>query len=72
LRIDFFDRRNTLLKTLTLRNFHRYAGGFWRPDTMEMVNHQTGACTALQWSDYVFGSGLLRRDFEPDRLGRDG
>ena len=72
LRIDFYDRHDMRLKTLSLRNYQRYADRFWRPDEMEMVNHQTRASTLLQWSNHVFGAGLRFRDFEPNRLNRGG
>ncbi len=72
LRIDFYDRDDVLLKTLSLRGYRQYGGEFWRPDEMEMVNHQTGATTLLEWRDYVFGAGLTERDFEPSRLERSG
>jgi outer membrane lipoprotein-sorting protein len=72
LRIDFYDRDHVLLKTLRLRNFQQYEGQFWRPDEMVMLNHQTGASTLLEWRAYVFGAGLTRRDFEPNRLDREG
>ncbi len=70
LRIDFYDRGDILLKTLTLNGFRKYGNRFWRPDVMEMVNQQTGASTALQWSNLVLGTGLDPRDFDPKRLGR--
>ena len=72
LRIDYFDRRDALLKTLRLRGFRQYQTRFWRPDEMEMINHQTGASTILTWQKYVFGIGLTARDFEPGRLDRGG
>lgn len=68
LRIDFYDRHDALLKTLTLSDFRQYDGRFWRADRMNMVNHQTGASTALHWSETEFNTGLAPRDFEPQRL----
>lgn len=72
LRIDFYDRSGERLKSLHLRGFRQYAGGYWRPDEMEMVNHQTGASTLLEWRTYTFGADLTRRDFDPRRLDRRG
>jgi outer membrane lipoprotein-sorting protein len=70
LRIDFYDRSDVLLKTLILRRFRQHGGRFWRPDEMEMTNHQTGASTTLEWSDFVLGAGLETREFESNRLRR--
>ncbi len=69
-RVEFYDRKNSLLKTLTLRNHQQYLGKFWRPLTMEMVNHQNGKSTLLQWSDIRFGTGLSEKDFNKNSLKR--
>jgi outer membrane lipoprotein-sorting protein len=71
LRVDFFDRKDALLKTLTLHEHKAYGDRpYWRPDRMEMVNHQTGKSTTLLWRDYRFGSGLGERDFDQNSLKR--
>jgi outer membrane lipoprotein-sorting protein len=70
LKIEHFDRRNALLKTLTVSGYQKYADRFWRPDRMTMVNPQTGKSTELIWSDYRFGTGLKDSDFLKDNLER--
>lgn len=70
LRIDYYVREDTPLKTLRFRGYRRYAGRYWRPAEMEMVNHRSGASTKLIWRDYAFGTGLDKRDFDPSRLDR--
>jgi hypothetical protein len=70
LRIDYYDRTDAPLKTLSFRGYRLRAGRFWRPDEMEMVNHQTLASTTLRWNTYRFGAGLSARDFEPAALDR--
>lgn len=67
-KVDYYDRKDTLLKTLTARGYRQYAGRHWRPDQMTMVNHQTGKSTELQLSGYRFGTGLTDRDFDQKRL----
>lgn len=67
---DYYDRKNSLLKTLTVSDHKEYKGRFWRPDKMEMVNHQTGKSTVLHWSDYQFGTGLSEADFSQNSLMR--
>ncbi|MGB0722553.1 MAG: outer membrane lipoprotein-sorting protein [Gammaproteobacteria bacterium] len=70
LRIEFHDRKDSLLKTLTFHGYQKYADGYWRADRLEMVNHQTGKSTTLEWSDYRFGTGLGERDFNKNALKR--
>lgn len=69
-RVDFFDRRDQRLKTLTFEGFKKYGGQYWRPDIMLMSNHQNGRRTRLEWSDYDFRSGLNDSDFSVAALRR--
>lgn len=63
LKVEYYDRTNSLLKILTLTEFRQYKGRFWRPDEMLMVNLRTGKSTNLQYADYRFGIGLEDKDF---------
>jgi len=67
-RIDFFDRKNAPLKTLTADGYASYAGRHWRAGRMVMVNQQTGKSTELQLSDYRFKTGLRDGDFNQAKL----
>ena len=69
-KVEYYDRKDSLLKTLTYHGFQQYAGQYWRPDRMAMENHQTGKSTDLIFSDYVFGAGLDESAFTPNRLRR--
>lgn len=69
-RVDFYDRKNDLLKTLTQVGYQEYGDGFWRPDRMLMVNHQNGKSTDLVFDGWDFGAGLTEDDFTPSRLRR--
>ena len=69
-RIEYYDRKNALLKTLTIDGYRQYLDKHWRADTMHMVNHQTGKSTAIEWSDYRFDTGLTDRDFDRNALKR--
>ena len=69
-RVDYYDRKDALLKTLTYDGYQQYEGQFWRPDRMTMENHQTGKTTVLNFSDYVFRAGLDESAFTPARLRR--
>lgn len=70
LKIEFYDRKNSKLKTLTYSKYHQYLGQYWRPDLMEMINHQSGKSTTLEWSKYQFKTGLNDRDFDKNSLKR--
>ena len=68
LKVDFYDRKDDLLKTLINLGYRQYLDRYWRPDEMLMVNHQTGKRTRLVWKDYVFATGLTARDFDRNSL----
>ncbi|MCE2436668.1 MAG: outer membrane lipoprotein-sorting protein [Pseudomonadales bacterium] len=67
---EYHDRKDALLKTLTIGGYRQYLDKFWRADVMRMVNHQTGKSTEIQWSDYRFSSGLDASDFDQSALKR--
>ena len=69
-KIVFYDRKNSLLKTLTYQDYHQYLNKFWRADTMKMVNHQTGKSTNLIWKDYKFKTSLTEKNFSRNSLKR--
>lgn len=70
LKVDFYDRKDTLLKTLTYEGYEQYLGKYWRPAYMLMVNHQTGKSTELHWESYEFQVGLEESDFNRATLAR--
>lgn len=67
-KVEYYDRKNDLLKTLTFKGYRKYLDRFWRAEKMEMVNHQTGKSTTLVWSDFAFGTGLNEIDFDRHSL----
>ena len=70
MKIDFYDRKNALLKTQTFRGYRQYLNTYWYPDEMYMENHQTGKNTLLKWSDYKFKNGFKNKDFNKNSLKR--
>ena len=70
LKVEFYDRKKALLKTLSVSDYQQFEDKFWRPAHMSMVNHQTGKSTELYWSDYRFHTGLSTRDFDRHSLKR--
>ena len=70
LKIEFYDRKKSLLKTLTQHDYKKYINKYWRPSRLEMVNHQTGKSTTLLWKSYKFKNGFRSRDFDRNSLKR--
>lgn len=70
MKIDFYDRKESLLKTLVNSGYRQYLDKYWRALTLEMVNHQTGKSTTLNFADYKFQVGANENDFTSDRLKR--
>lgn len=68
LKVEYYDRKESLLKTLTLKDYRKYLDKCWRPHDMNMVNHQTGKSTQLIWSDMTFRTGLTENDFSQANL----
>ena len=69
-KVDFYDRKDALLKTLTISGHEQFLGKYWRPSTMHMVNHQTGKSTVLNWTNYEFQTGLTDADLNRATLAR--
>jgi len=68
LKLEYYDRKQSLLKTLTLADYQQYLGKFWRPGKLDMVNHQTGKSTTLLFKNYKFRNGYKDRDFDQNAL----
>ena len=68
LKIEFYDRKKSLLKTLTFADYNQYLGKYWRPGKLDMVNHQTGKSTTLLFTNYKFRNGFKDRDFDQNSL----
>ncbi|MEM0927712.1 MAG: outer membrane lipoprotein-sorting protein [Pseudomonadota bacterium] len=68
-RVDFYDRKDALLKTLTLTDYREY-DGIWRSHAFSMVNHQNGKETDLVYETYDFSQELDAGDFDKGVLSR--
>ncbi len=71
-KVEFYDRKNALLKTLTYSNYKLYKNKFWRAAVFNMVNHQSNKETRLDFSDYNFDANLSDEDFTQVALKRAG
>tara|TARA_R110002074_G_scaffold214816_1_gene384626 strand:+ start:126 stop:959 length:834 start_codon:yes stop_codon:yes gene_type:complete len=69
-KIEFYDRRGSLLKELIFEDYRIYEEKYWRPHRLIMKNLQTNKSTDLVYSEYEFGVGLTDKDFVKGRLSR--
>ena len=67
-KVDFYDRKNTLLKTLRMTEYKLYLEKFWRAANYSMVNHQSGKSTVLDWQNITFNNGYTDKDFSKNAL----
>ncbi len=70
LKVEFYDRKGALLKTLTFTDYKQYLNQYWRAHTMAMQNHQTGKNTVLTTQELSFQTGLEESDFQKNTLKR--
>ncbi|MEL7489687.1 MAG: outer membrane lipoprotein-sorting protein [Pseudomonadota bacterium] len=68
-KVEFYDRKGELLKTLTLLDYREY-DGIWRSHRFVMKNHQTNKETELVYGDFSFKTGLDDGDFQQGVLTR--
>lgn len=69
-KVEYYDRKDALLKTLVLDQYQQYLGKHWRASLLEMVNHQTGKSTTLNITGYTFGNGFVDADFNQNSLSK--
>ena len=69
-KIDYFDRKGKLLKTLVYSDFRLHLDKYWRAYDLFMQNHQTGKKTRLVFDEIKFQTGLKDGDFRKNTLKR--
>ena len=70
LKVEYYDRKNDLLKTLKFDDYKQYLNQYWRAHNQVMENHQNSKTTVLTWNEYQFRNGLNERDFNSNSLKR--
>lgn len=70
IKVDYYDRKDSLLKTLEARDYRQYLDRYWRAGEMVMTNRQNGKSTTLGFDDYTFQKGVSAATFNPNRLAR--
>ena len=69
-KIEFYNREDRLLKTLTLADYRKHNDRFWRPYELSMINHQSGRSTKLTVTELKFRTGLTETDFTEQSMER--
>ncbi|HEY9034710.1 MAG TPA: outer membrane lipoprotein-sorting protein [Pseudomonadales bacterium] len=69
-KIEFYDRKQSLLKTMTVQEYTLLEDKFWRPARSLMQNHQTGKSTEMHWDNIRLRTGLSEEDFSQNNLRR--
>ena len=70
MKAEFYDRKSSLLKTMTTSQFSLYLDKFWRPSKTTMINAQNGKSTELILHELNFKVGLKDADFNQATLKR--
>lgn len=70
MKVEFYDRKKSHLKTLVFSEYKQYLDQYWRPMTMKMVNHQTKKETDLKTNSLELKTGLKDSDFNKASLKR--
>jgi len=70
IKVEYYDRKNSLLKTLELSKYTLYLDKYWRAHEQRMVNHQNGKTTILSFNGYELNTGLKESDFNRNSLKR--
>ncbi|MDO9469757.1 MAG: outer membrane lipoprotein-sorting protein [Nitrosomonas sp.] len=67
-KIEFYDRKGALLKTLTFSDYNQYLDRYWRAGKLQMENVQNGKSTELLRKNYRFRNNFSDRDFTENAL----
>ena len=69
-KVEYYDRKNAHLKTLTLAKYQKYLDRYWQAAELTMVNHLTGKSTVLSATEFDYQTKLNERDFTRTGLKR--
>ena len=69
-RIDFYDRKDVLIKTLVAADYKKYKDKYWRASQSTITNLRTGKNTVMRWNNYNFDAKLSEGDFSRRALER--
>lgn len=69
-KVEYYDRKESLLKTLHLSEYKLYKNKYWRPMKSLMRNMQTNKSTSLITEELTFDTDLDESDFNKNSLKR--
>ncbi len=69
-KINFYDRKNDLLKTLVFSDYKLYLDKYWSAHSLKMVNHNTAKETDILIKEILYQTGLKDSDFNRQSLKR--
>ena len=69
-KIEYYDRKGDLLKTIYFEDHKLYNDAIWFADTFRVVNHQNDNSTIYKWENRQLNIGLNKKDFEKSSLMR--
>ncbi|PRO68431.1 outer membrane lipoprotein-sorting protein [Alteromonas gracilis] len=69
-KVEFYDRKESLLKILTLLDYKQFKDKYWRPMKSLMRNIQTNKSTSLITEEITFDTDLKESDFDKNSLKR--
>ena len=70
LKIDFYDRKGELLKTMTFSEY-KQLDRWWRVHRIDVVNHQTRKKSTLTWTNQKLGQSFEDDAFDAESLAGD-
>lgn len=70
LQVEFYDHKNSLLKTLNVGDYRRYKNNAWRAHKLDMKNWQTGKSTQVRFTDFNFDVSLTDADFNKNAFNQ--
>lgn len=70
LKLEYYDRKESLLKVLTMHKYKLFLDKYWRPLRLEMYNEQNGKSTELLTHELQFKTGLKDSNFNKNSLKR--
>ena len=69
-KVEFYDRKKSLLKVMTIKDYIKLEDKHWRPTVSHMENKQTGKTTDLHMNNIRIKTGLTEKDFSKNNLKR--
>ena len=69
-KVEFYDRKKSLLKVMTIQKYEKFDDKYWRPLVSLMENKQTGKSTEMHWTGIRLKTGLSEEDFSKNNLKR--